>query len=205
LFLSSEIHGAINGVPVTLKMDTQFPNQGKVSLHVIPETPVEGTIALRLPSYGKNWRLTEHHNPVPAQEQDGYLLIKRKWTETVLTYEMELTPHFVFANPKVRASSTKAAVMKGPLVYCLEEVDNGKNLAGVFVDTSAGLTEEFVPDLCGGVTVLHAKGKRLVEDDGTLYRDTPTPLEDTDLTLLPYHCWNNRTPGEMTVWMNHLL
>lgn len=98
--------------------------------------------------------------------------------------------------------------MRGPLVYCLEETDNGSNLASVFVDTGQELSEHYEPELLGGTTVICLKGKKITEscwDDDTLYRECKTELEDIELKAVPYCHWGNRTTGEMLVWIKELL
>ena len=98
--------------------------------------------------------------------------------------------------------------MKGPCVYCLEETDNGSNLPGLFLDTSAPLREHFEQDLLGGVTVIGAQGKRLVSDEwkeGELYKECAPKMEDAALTFVPYAYWGNRVTGEMLVWVREIL
>jgi DUF1680 family protein len=114
----------------------------------------------------------------------------------------------VRANPKVREDAGKTALVKGPLVYCLEETDNGGNLPAIFIDTRQKPEESYEEDLLGGITTISLRGKRLTEDewqDGALYAGRANRFEDTKLRAVPYHCWNNREPGEMLVWMKELL
>ena len=97
--------------------------------------------------------------------------------------------------------------MKGPLVYCLEEIDNGANLPSVFVDAGQEPEEQYEEDLLGGITTISLKGKRLLEDaweDGALYAQRKPGFEDVELKAVPYYCWNNRGAGEMLVWMKEL-
>ncbi|MCD7887776.1 MAG: glycoside hydrolase family 127 protein [Clostridiales bacterium] len=205
LFVSGQLHAQLGGVPVEVTVESKFPNQGRVEIHLRPQRPVEGRLALRLPGYVQDYTLTENGAPVSARLEQGYLCLDRRWEDTTLVFDMAIPPRFVYANPRLRGYAGKVAVMKGPLVYCLEQADNGENLAAVWLDAGAGLTETFEPQLLGGVTVLRARGKRLAEEGGApLYRDAPATMEDTALTLVPYHCWNNRGPGEMTVWVNRL-
>lgn len=96
--------------------------------------------------------------------------------------------------------------MKGPLVYCLEEIDNGKNLAALYVSGAAGITEEDSP-LFGGCKVLTFDGKRMEEDQweaGELYAEHKVSLTDVSLRAVPYAYWNNRGRGEMCVWVKEL-
>ena len=100
------------------------------------------------------------------------------------------------------------ALVKGPLVYCLEETDNGGNLSGIFADAKGELTETYEDGLLGGVTTVTFSGKRLKDTawkDGELYADRENTFEDVTLKAVPYHCWGNREHGEMQVWMKELL
>ena len=107
----------------------------------------------------------------------------------------------------VRADAGRVAIKKGPVVYCLEETDNGANLAGVFVDTSRPPVETWEPDLLGGVVSVSVQGKRLTagtQQERKLYVTERPQLEDISLKAVPYARWCNRTPGEMTVWIKEL-
>jgi len=127
--------------------------------------------------------------------------------DTTYTITIRTKARFVRANPNVRADCGKVAIVKGPLVYCLEEKDNGKNLAEIFVSADQKI-EEVPSKLFGGVTLLKLKGKRMKEDawsEDELYAQHKVILEEVDLTAVPYPYWNNRGVGEMTVWMKELL
>lgn len=90
-------------------------------------------------------------------------------------------------------------------MFCLEECDNGDNLAALFVSESAAIQECDAPDLCGGSTVLSFPGLRLSEagwDSHTLYQSGTPVYQPVSLRAVPYACWGNRTPGEMIVWLH---
>ena len=111
---------------------------------------------------------------------------------------------FIHANPAVRADVGKVALMKGPLVYCLEEIDNGDNLASIYVSINQAIHESYDNTLLKGTYKLHLKGKKIVSqdwDEETLYNTRKTQLEEIDLTAIPYCYWGNRKTGEMLVWM----
>jgi len=98
-------------------------------------------------------------------------------------------------------------VVKGPLVYCLEEIDNGKNLAELYVDTEKEI-QEVPSELFGGITELVLQGKRMEEsawDEKVLYGEHPVKLSDVTLKAIPYAYWNNRGMGEMAVWVKELI
>ena len=87
-----------------------------------------------------------------------------------------------------------------------EEIDNGKNLATLSLDTHALLAESWQEELLEGVMLIKAKGKRLVTPkEADSFSEKFHPMtEDTELTALPYGLWGNRNPGEggeMLVWI----
>ena len=99
------------------------------------------------------------------------------------------------------------AVTKGPLVYCLEETDNGKNLSELYADTSQEI-REVDSELFGGIKELIFQGKRIREnawENGELYGEHPLEFTDVILKAVPYAYWNNRGVGEMTVWVKELV
>lgn len=113
---------------------------------------------------------------------------------------------FVHSNPLVRADSGKVALVRGPIVYCLEEADNGSNLAAVYVDPGTPVAEE-EKDLFGGIIGLSFAGKKISGREwggDELYGLHPVTWEDVKLKAVPYACWNNRGVGEMVVWMKEL-
>ena len=125
-----------------------------------------------------------------------------------LEIDFQVPPRFVRANPRVREDAGKVALMKGPIVYCLEETDNGENLPALFIDTKKPLSEQFEEELLGGVTTVTLSGKRLKETgwgDGLLYDEQAPEFEDVEVKAVPYYCWGNRRPGEMLVWMKEIL
>ena len=96
-------------------------------------------------------------------------------------------------------------MIRGPLVYCLEETDNGENLSALCADTDQEITEE-KSDLFGGSVILRARGERVVQASwkGGLYSTEKPEREPVTLTAVPYAFWNNRKPGEMAVWIREL-
>ncbi|MBQ9165389.1 MAG: glycoside hydrolase family 127 protein, partial [Oscillospiraceae bacterium] len=164
LFLSGKAEITLDGVAAAVTMETKFPFSGDVTLRIQTERPVSGRLAFRLPGYAKAPAITVNGEAASVKEEKGHLILEGTWDDQTIRYTFEIPPRFVYANPKVRADAGKVAVMKGPLVYCLEQEDNGENLAGLLVDTAAGLTEEYRAELLGGTVVIHAKGKGLAKE-----------------------------------------
>ena len=168
-----------------------------------------GNLALRIPGYVREFKIYRNkkqiENPVL---QKGYLILENLGDREEITIEFQIKSHFVWANPQVRADEGKVALMRGPLVYCLEETDNGSNLSSLYVDTEAEPEEQYEPELLGGVVSVKLRGKRITMkgwEDGSLYNEAKPVLEDTVLKAVPYCNWGNRRTGEMTVWIKELI
>jgi hypothetical protein len=198
-----------DGLKVKLVQKTNYPWDGHVKLTVTPEQTSEFTLCLRIPG----WALGR---PVPsglyrfadskvaavglkvngktidaAPQEDGYVHLKRSWkVADVVELNMPMPIHRVYAHEKVLADQGKVSLMRGPITYCIEAVDNPNvDVLSVALPREAELRAEHRDRLLGGVTVLQGK----VLDD----RQHPVTL-----TAVPYYSWANREKGAMTVWIN---
>lgn len=115
-----------------------------------------------------------------------------------------MEPVFYQANLKVRADIGKVALMRGPIVYCMEEADNGKNLHLLQVNPKGVVTESEDCKELGTIVRLEAEGSRLLpEAEDSLYHEySPVKMEQVKLHYIPYYAWCNRGVGEMTVYTN---
>ena len=165
----------------------------------------KGKIRVRIPGYVSSWRFEKNGVPAVCEIDKGYAVFEGPFKDgDVLEIDFDIPCRFVYANISVRADAGKTTLMKGPLVYCLEEEDNQKNLASLLVDTEVPPEEIYEEDLLGGTLILKAAGWRRVyeeEDSTSLYRTDRPRLERTSLTYVPYASWGNRHPGEMAVWV----
>lgn len=140
--------------------------------------------------------------------RDGYLYIDGIWQDDdEVLLEMDMPVRILEADTKVREDMGKVAIARGPIVYCLEEADNGKDLHLCRVDLQtlqlSDIRTEVTEELGHPMTVLKVPGKRLIpEESGELYRlARPAREEDVTLRMVPYYAWNNRGEGEMSVWV----
>ena len=206
LFVSNETELDWNDDKIFVKLQTEFPWVNAYSLEV-KNVPADGMdLMLRVPDYAQDYQVKAdgklyEENKEPEK---GYRRVHIE-KDTKIEVSFAAPAKFVYANPQVRADSGKAAIVRGPLVYCLEEIDNSQNLPAIFVDTDAPLREE-KSDLFGGIVTVKAKGKKIVESSVSdiLYSGQKPQLEDVELTAIPYPYWNNRGEGEMLVWMKEL-
>jgi DUF1680 family protein len=112
--------------------------------------------------------------------------------------------NLVETNPHVRNNRGKLALTRGPLVYCLEEKDNGEELFKFHAGTPGDFKVNYEKDLLEGVYTISFTGKKEKDwQDGALYRSRAEgEYEDRELKFIPYYAWANRGGGEMTVWVN---
>ena len=206
LFVSNETEFDWNKDKIFVKLQTEFPWVNTYSLEV-KNVPADGMdLMLRVPDYAQNYQVKADGNIYEENKESekGYRRVHVE-KDTKVEVSFAAQAKFVYANPQVRADSGKVAIVRGPLVYCLEEIDNSQNLPAIFVDTDAALREE-KSDLFGGIITVKARGKKIVESSvsDSLYSGQKPQLEDVELTAIPYPYWNNRGEGEMLVWMKEL-
>lgn len=205
LFIQNHTDLELAGTKVSVALDTDFPKTSSMTMTVKAETTAQFPLYIRIPGYAKNFTIQVNGEAQEYQVVNGFACVDRVWSDDNIQISFDMPAHFVRANPQVRADCGKVALVRGPEVYCLEETDNGSNLASVFVDPSAEITEEYRDNLFGGAMTLHCKGFRLSESgwqDGELYKDAAAQYEETNLTFIPYCYWCNREPGEMIVWIH---
>jgi DUF1680 family protein len=172
-------------IPVHIKIESELPWNGKVSIHVKPETRCEFTIHLRKPSSAAS-SFSEPTASGYDPRQAVYEAMTRAWSpegETIMVnYDMSI--RLRHAHPNVKGHAGKVALTRGPLVYCLESVDQPDvDIFKVELDPSS-LRDEFVSDLLGGCVVIHGQG-----------------VNGQRLKFIPYFLWGNRGASQMTVWV----
>lgn len=210
LFVHLYVGGSVNfmagDMSVTLTQRTDYPWDEKVEITVDPEKRCEFTLRLRIPGWCRGARLRVNGKAVRLNElvDRGYASITREWmpgdkVELVLPMPVER----IEANPHVRMDCGKVALQRGPVVYCLEGVDNGKELADLILSRNAELTAEYRPRLLGGTVVIRGRAQRRSAAgwDDQLYRAARSKTKEVDFLAVPYALWAYRKPGEMIVWI----
>lgn len=205
LYVGGDVKTAFAGRPVSLSVKTEYPWDGTVEIAVEESADTDFGLALRIPGWCRAFRLCVNGEETQGETKKGYVYLNRTWTRgdrVTLTFEMPV--RLMAANPLVREDIGKAAVMCGPLVYCLEEADNGPQLQRILLDPKAAFAREKEEELLGGVVSVRTEGKQLVNDFGAdqLYREYGAQkYEKKELKFIPYYSWANRGKGEMTVWV----
>ncbi len=190
---------------MNLIQKTDYPWGGKVTIKVKADTAVPFRIALRIPRWSRNYKISVNGEPVLAdREENGFVCLERSWEEEAeIVLELDIKAFLVKANQKIHYNAGRAAIVRGPLVYCLEEKDNGKYLDQIVVEAGANLTEEMDFEMPGSCVTVKAKGFRETAQscEDVLYMPYESREEEMTVKAVPYFLWNNRGKGEMQVWM----
>jgi DUF1680 family protein len=203
LFVQSQTSIPLKSQTVSLSQETRYPWEGNVTLTVDPEKEEELTVLIRIPGWAQNqpvpsdlYRFKDEHTddvglrindmPYPIETEKGFAKIKKKWTQgdrIELTLPMPIRR--VLGHEKVPDNQGKMALERGPVVYCLEGVDNEGRVLGRSIPDNSSMETRFLPELLGGLMVIEGS----FSDDGPL-------------TAVPYYAWAHRGAGEMAVWID---
>lgn len=202
-YIGSQTNVEVNGEPIALRIGSQMPWQGAMTLTIEPEHPSEFTVSVRLPEWCDEPELKVNRRHVSSSEQNGYAKIHRTWKRgDSLEIAMPMAVRRIQAHPFVAADAGRVALQRGPVVYCLEEMDNETGVHNLALPRDAQVTAEFRPNLLGGVTVLKGLAQYRTLDGWSdqLYRSA-RDYGETNFVAVPYYSWDNRISGAMTVWM----
>lgn len=203
LYMGSDVEKEISGQTATISVEGGFPWNGDVKVSA-RGCEKEFTIALRIPNWCKEYTVKGVEG-AKTETKDGYLYVTKVWKEgeaVELSFPMEL--RMLQADTKVREDIGKVAVMRGPIVYCLEEVDNGADLHLLQVSKEAKMElsdREIAGTKVKAVTVDGYRKGASGQKPGGLYQEyAPAKKEEVKLQYVPYYTWANRGENEMQVW-----
>jgi DUF1680 family protein len=196
----------VAGGAVHLTQTSRYPWDGAVTVAVRLDAPTRFTLHLRIPGWSRNARLSVNGETVDLGSvmQDGYAALARVWANgDQVQLDLDMAVEQIRAHPDVRQDAGRIALRRGPLVYCLEETDNPVGLCRVSMPDRTQFECRFDPDLLDGVITLSASVQTAETSDwtGALYRTGPVKTKATPIKAVPYFAWDNRSPGEMLVWL----
>jgi DUF1680 family protein len=201
LYASNKAAIKLNATNVELSQETRYPWDGAIKLTVTPQTKANFTLKLRIPGWARNQVLpgdlysytdTKKTNftvrvngkEVKSDVRRGYVTITRSWAKgDVVDIMLPMSVRRVVSNEKLETNKGLVALENGPIVYCVEEIDNNNDVSTITVPDNATFTVENRPDLLNGVNVVRGKA------DGK------------EFTAIPYYAWSNRGIGPMKVWI----
>ena len=198
-----------NGTALKISQKTSYPWSGDVNLRVSPAQESEFTLFARIPGWSEQSSAIVNGTKVDGVKAGEYLAIKRRWKAgDQVTLHLDMHPQLLTANPQVPEDMGKVAVQRGPLVYCMEQIDEAGKVADLVLSKPGSpFVAESRPDMLGGVTLLKHSGgvyARPLEEE-PLYEPLDRSLKRTtnpvELTFIPYYAWANRERSPMEVWV----
>ncbi|WP_154144192.1 glycoside hydrolase family 127 protein [Raoultella sp. RIT712] len=206
-YAGSEASFTINAQTLALKISGNYPWDEEVTIAFSHAQAVSHTLALRLPEWCAAPQVLVNGEVAQGELRKGYLHLTREWQQgDTITLRLPMKVRRVYAHPRVRHAAGKVAIQRGPLVYCLEEADNGTELYNLSLPTNSRFSEIAGSGVLAGKVLLVAEGLRrpTSADDQPLYGfDHPqTQVQKQTLTFIPWFSWANRGEGEMRIWVD---
>jgi hypothetical protein len=180
----------------SIKQKTAYPSDGGIKLNV---TGNFKRAALRIPSWCEKYSLKLNGKSVRPTIQNGYAYLDLTASENIVELNLEMQPFWVECNPHVYDSASKVALQRGPIIYCMEGIDNGEYLSDIKVYPDKLLTE--IPTVYGIPNIAAFGNRRRGQGFETLYRRYKPDREECSLLFVPYHTFANRGETEMIVWV----
>ncbi|MFA5784616.1 MAG: glycoside hydrolase family 127 protein, partial [Phycisphaerae bacterium] len=196
----------LDNTKVNVTQQTNYPWEGNVKIKIEPEKEKNFTVCVRIPGWavGKavpsdlysyidknpaDISLYINGKPIGTKTHNGFAVIERKWSRgDTIELKLPMPVRRVIANEQVKDDLNKVALERGPLVYCVEGIDNDGKVFDLIIGDNLKFETEYKKELLGGITVISAE----VSDKGGVKRR---------LTAVPYYAWSHRGPGQMAVWL----
>lgn len=173
----------IGETDILLTQETDYPWDGSVKLTISTSQPLEKEIRLRIPNWCKTYDLSINGKRINVSEKKGYAVIKDWKSQDVIALDMDMPVEIVAADPHVKENFGKRAIQRGPLVYCMEEIDNPEYFDQIQLSPSTTFQTAFVSDILNGIKTIKTNGMA------------------QSATFIPYYAWDNRKAGKMRVWI----
>jgi len=196
LYVSGSARLIIDGQPVTIEQQNNYPWNGLLNFNVVPQTQQEFTLRFRLPGWARNQAIPDdlysfangvpsvitikiNGQPAKYAVESGYAVITKAWKPNdKVQVNLPMPVRKVKADTRIKDDIGKTALQKGPVIFCAEWKDNGGKVSNLRLPSKASFNVQFEPGMLGGVDVLKSDG----------------------ITAIPYYSWANRGEGEMMVW-----
>lgn len=187
LFVGSKTKLKLKETPTNITQKTNYPFDGKVSIFIDPQQPVNGKIKIRIPDWCKSYSVKLNDKKINKNIDKGYLVMDNNWKKgDQISVQLNMPVEMIISDSRITGNLGRRALQRGPLVYCIEQVDN--------------------PDIDINNLTLSSKNKfSVVEGEGILkgIKKLQTGTGKDKITFVPYYAWENRASGKMLVWVKY--
>lgn len=215
LFIGSNTVLKIGKNEVPLSLETNYPWEGNVKMTVQPKAKKKFAMHVRIPGWAQGQvvpgDLYVFEDKTPAafsinvngklatyKIEKGYAVIDRDWKKgDVVELNIPMDVKRVKARPELRQDEDRVALQRGPIVYCVEGVDNNDKAWNILLPDKATFTTSFKKDLLEGVETIQFQAPTIqLSSDG---KNVSTEVKT--ITAIPYYSWCNRGQNQMQVWL----
>lgn len=184
----------------SVEVSGKYPYDGRIGIKI--KKGGEFTLSIRIPAWCRKYELTLNGKGVHGPE-NGYWSEKRVWEkDDEIVLVLDMPAEVVYANPRVSADIGKAAIQRGPVVYCLESVDNpGILLHSARIPAHPEFTLKQTEGLPEETVALLFRGEAVKPSDGPLYTTNPPVYEAVELCAIPFALWQNREEADMQIFL----
>ncbi|RPH93363.1 MAG: glycoside hydrolase family 127 protein, partial [Calditrichaeota bacterium] len=206
LYAASTCSLKIKEKSLQLIQETFYPWEGDVRIRLKMSSTLDIVIKLRIPGWAYNQPVpgdlyryiknsetaitcSVNQQPVELLTTRGNVTIARRWKDgDIISLHLPMEIKQVQANEQVMEDRGKISLERGPIVYCLEAIDNQNSVSNLWFNADHPLMSEYKADLLSGLTIIK----------GEAFKNRITPQE---IVAVPYYAWNHRGSGEMAVWL----
>lgn len=215
LFVGSETKQVFGKNEVSIKTETNYPMDGKVSIAIDPVKKARFMLHVRIPGWLQGMvapggtylstgtsqnsiSFTLNGQPIEVRVENGYAVIDREWKKgDKLSFELDMTPLIVQSRNEIKQNEGRVAIQRGPLVYCVEGIDNNNKAWNIILPSNTQFSTSAMNVLDEPVIALQAKVPVVViNEEGTALQ-----TENRTITAIPYYTWANRGKNEMQIWL----
>jgi DUF1680 family protein len=215
LFVGSSTDIALKKGKVQLQQQSNYPWNGNIKLTVNPVSKTNFPLHVRIPGWavnqpvpGETYQFTDktdstftialNGKPVKYSMQNGYAVIARDWKKgDLLTLNLPMPVRKIKAIDSVKVNLNKIALQRGPLMYCVEQVNTDQNKQSYIVPENTAFNTVYDQNMLNGIVMIKAQVPVLTPTaDGSGIK-----TGQGTLTAIPYYSWANRGKSEMQVWL----
>ena len=185
----------LNENKINIDIDGNYPYDGKILIKIISEG--QFSLNCRIPGWCRKWTAKLNGETISD------LHITRKWNiGDILEMNLDMPPVWIYANPRITTNTGRIAIMRGPVVYALEEIDQTGPVREMILKTEEPLETGYgLAGLPEGTPFIKGKAVRETFAGNELYPETPPEYTETEFLAIPYALWQNRGATNMAVWI----
>ncbi len=205
---------ALRTKDLEVEQQTGYPWDGHITLTVRKAKTLK-SIRMHIPGWATDVQLRLNGQPITAEA----LREPRKWKKgDRVELILPMKPRLIEANPLVEEAKNQIAVMRGPIVYCLEgqDIQGGHRINDIAIPADVQFKETKMTIDGHEMVALEAEvpvtgqgawGKdelyRALRSDrnATSHSDLRSGYQTTKIRLIPYYAWDNRGIQDMSLWL----